>query len=125
MEKLKEIADIVPKGVGPAYGRAVHEMFKMELRLGAVAGVEVGDLEPTFGGTGRYGSKDSIRPDVVLRDETGTVIAIYDVKTGSAKIDPPRAEEFRSFTRPSVPVIELHIIHGVSRKYLHMMRRMI
>ena len=58
---------------------------------------------------------------MVLRDETGTVIAIYDVKTGSAKIDPPRAEEFRSFTRPSVPVVELHIIHGVSLKYRHIM----
>lgn len=97
----------------------------MELRLGAVPGVEVGDLEPTFGGTGRYGSKDSIRQDIVLRDETGTAIAIYDVKTGSAEIRPPRADVFRSFTRPGVPVIELHINHGVSLKYLHITRRMI
>jgi hypothetical protein len=55
---------------------------------------------------------------VVLRDDGGDIIAIYDVKTGNAEIDPSRAARFRAAlgVGPNVPVIELHLQHGVSSK---------
>jgi hypothetical protein len=119
-EKLAVTADTVPKGIGPLYGTAVHESFKFQLRAGMVPGVSVEDVEPTFGGTGQYGSKGSIRPDVVFRYETGDIAAIYDVKTGSAQIRPSRVDEFRALTGVGrdVPIIELHLSLGVSRKSL-------
>lgn len=65
-----------------------------------------------------YGAKGSIRTDVVLRDDTNNVIAIYDVKTGDATIGAARAAELRAKTGagPNVPIIELQAIHGVTRK---------
>jgi hypothetical protein len=67
------------------------------------------------------GSKESIRTDVVLRDEPGDIIAIYDVKTGTAGIDPSRAAELRAKTKvgSSVPIIELNVRRGVMLKHVH------
>lgn len=66
----------------------------------------------------RYGSKDTIRTDVVLRNEIGEPIAIYDVKMGSAYLDAKRVAELRVKTGAtlSVPVIEMHIQRGLSLK---------
>jgi len=63
-------------------------------------------------------AEGSIRTDVVLRDEIGDIIAIYDVKTGSAGIEPRRAADLRgkTGTDASVPIIELQAVRGVSRK---------
>jgi hypothetical protein len=66
-ERLAATVDIFSIGSGATYGRIIHESLKMQLRFGAVPGIAAGDVEPTYGGSGRYGSKDSIRPDVVLR----------------------------------------------------------
>jgi hypothetical protein len=57
-------------------------------------GIEYDDVETTFGGA-YYGAEGSVRTDVVLRDDAGNIIAIYDVKTGSADMSPARAAELR------------------------------
>lgn len=101
--------------LGPAiYGTAVHTAFGVSLRLQRIPGLEV---EPTFGGA-YYGAKGSVRPDAVLRDDGGDVIAIYDVKTGKRGIDPVRAARLRLAigVGNDVPVIELSVPYGVSRK---------
>jgi hypothetical protein len=102
----------------------VHKTFELELRLGAVPGVEVSDIEATFGGTGRYGSKGSVRPDVLLRNEAGDIMAIYDVKTGRGEIDDARAQRLRNVIGigPRIPIIELHLDRGVTRKGLWITR---
>ena len=123
-DKLAATADTIPKGFGPLYGTLVHKTFELELRLGAVPGVEVTDIESTFGGTGRYGSKGSVRPDIVPRNEAGDIMAVYDVKTGRGEIDDARAQRLRNVIGigPRIPIIELHLDRGVSRKSLWIAR---
>jgi hypothetical protein len=119
-ERLAATVDALPPGSGPIYGRLVHEDLKMQLRFGAVPGIAVGDVEPTFGGAGTYGSKGSVRPDIVLRDDGGDIVAIYDFKTGNAEITIERAARLRAAAGvgPTVPVIELQVKHGVTLKSL-------
>jgi hypothetical protein len=66
----------------------------------------------------RPGTRGSIRTDVVLRNETSDVIAIYDVKTGGARLEPARVRELREKTgvSASVPIIELHGVRGATLK---------
>ena len=66
----------------------------------------------------RYGSKDSVRTDVVLRNEAGDIIAIYDVKTGGGRLQAKRMRELLEKTKaqPGTPIIQLHLQYGVSRK---------
>jgi hypothetical protein len=68
----------------------------------------------------RYGSKGTVRTDVVLRNEFGEVIVIYDVKTGGAYLDVRRLAELRAKTNTnlSVPVVEMHVLRGLSLKGL-------
>lgn len=75
----------------------------------------------TLGELSRYGAEDSIRTDVHMRshpDATGSIIAIWDLKTGSATLSPSRAGARRAGAGvgPEVPVIEIHAIKGVSVK---------
>jgi hypothetical protein len=112
-DRLGKIVDRLPEGSGRAYGVIVHTAFKASLLVDPIPNVTA---EPTFGGTGIYGSRDSIRPDAVLRGPSGDIRAFYDVKTGDAGIDRPRAAEFRSFSTSGVPVIELSLRRGVLLK---------
>jgi hypothetical protein len=109
-ERLAKVVDAFPGGSGPQYGIMIHTAFKASLLASPIPNV---DIEPTFGGTGIYGSKDSTRPDVVLRNTAGDIIAFYDVKTGERGIDAPRASEFRTFSKPSAYVIELSLRRGI------------
>ena len=118
---LAHAMDIVEPGsdalTPQEYGRLVHERFADSVRVSGLPGIGYDDVETTFGGE-YYGAKGSIRTDVVLRDETGSVIAIYDVKTGDAKISEKRAAQLRAKVGvdDGVPIYELQIIHGVVRK---------
>lgn len=60
----------------------------------------------------------TIRTDATLRNVQDDVIAIYDVKTGNARISSARADQLRAWTRaaPDTPVFELNIVRGISRK---------
>jgi hypothetical protein len=98
------------------FGTAVHVAFANRVRLLNLPGIGRDGVEQSFdnGGLARYGQDGSIRTDVVLRNVRGTIIAIYDLKTGKAIIAPSRARELREKTGagPAVPVIELHALAG-------------
>lgn len=47
------------------------------------------DIECSFDlPSGFSNSKESVRPDIVLRNDSGDVVQIYDIKTGDKGIDP-------------------------------------
>jgi hypothetical protein len=55
-----------------------------------------------------YGISGSKRTDVYLKDKLGRPIAIYDLKTGNAKLTPARIQELRKAVGvDDIPVIEL------------------
>jgi Phage portal protein len=89
------------------YGRLVHEEFADDVRVAVLPGIAYDDVETTFP-NGPYGSPDSIRTDVVLRNDDGDIIAIYDVKTGRG-LGRARVDQLRDKTGSAddTPVIEL------------------
>jgi hypothetical protein len=120
---LAKVIDTLPKGRGPLYGIAVHTAFSLAVRLGNIPGIGFNDVETTWGGVDlRYGSLGSIRTDVILRNDIGDPIAIYDVKTGGARLTDARVGELREAVAPGsrIPVIELHLERGASLKALSM-----
>jgi hypothetical protein len=94
------------------YGTDMHTVFARVVRGMNLPGIGEIGVEQSFDkdGLARYGADGSIRTDVVLRNEQGIIIAIYDLKTGNAIIAPSRAKELRIMTGAGadVPVIELH-----------------
>jgi len=123
-EKLVKVLESVvssqPEGFGAQYGTKIHNDFAAAVRAESMRGIGVKGVEQTYGPdpNSRYGAKDSIRTDVVLRNDVGDPIAIYDVKTGGAKLERGRVRELREKTGAtlSVPVIEMHITRGLSLK---------
>jgi hypothetical protein len=101
------------------YGTAIHTAFARAVRAQGLPGIASSDVETTFGGD-RYGAKDSVRTDVILRNDGGDVIAIYDVKTGEKGIEPKRAAELRikAGVGNEVPIIQMSFPYGISRKNL-------
>ncbi len=118
LKTLTQVSNSLPSGIGPMYGIAVHVEFAASLRMQDLRGISV---EQSFnaGSVVRYGLDDSIRTDVVLRNDQGDIITIYDVKTNTATIRPSRAEELRAQTGAArnVPVIEVHVRRGATRKH--------
>ncbi|BAT61724.1 hypothetical protein GJW-30_1_04285 [Variibacter gotjawalensis] len=117
MEKM----DFIPTWTPQMYGTAVHTAFGWTVRGMGIEGIGYYDVEQSFRDAGPigYGAPGSIRTDVVLRDDTGQTLAIYDVKTGNAEISPARARDIRSnagVVDRWVPIIELNVIRGASIK---------
>jgi len=117
LARTVDTVDYLPDYTPQKYGIVVHTAFAGTVLLGRLPGIGAGDVETTFGGD-YYGAENSVRTDVVLRNEAGDIIAIYDVKTGKAGITPARAAELRTKTGTGfdVPIIELNIRRGVIRK---------
>jgi len=126
-EKLRTILEKVvsgrPEGFGPEYGKTIHYDFAGAVKSENLRGIGREGVEQTFGPDPDdrdvpYGFKGSIRTDVVLRNDTGDVIAIYDVKTGNASLGPRRVQQLRERTNapPRIPMIEMHIQRGLSLK---------
>jgi hypothetical protein len=114
-KRLENIVNALPEGSGAAYGTLVHETLKLSLQLFPLPGVKV---EPTFGGTGTYGSAGSVRPDISLENLVGDTRAFYDYKTGDAAVGPSYPDRVRGAAGvgPSVYFIEISYPRGVSRK---------
>jgi HK97 family phage portal protein len=108
-----EIAAFTPQSTPQLYGTLVHKLFANAVRLQGLRGIGYFDVEQTFGDVedAPYGARGSVRTDVVLRNDIGDIIAVYDVKTGNARITDARERELRLKTKigPRVPIIELHI----------------
>jgi hypothetical protein len=104
MNGLERAPDMSPQ----QYGSFVHEEFADAVVAAVLPGIAANDVETTFPEGQPYGSTNSIRTDVILRDENGVIIAIYDVKTGRG-LEPSRVGELRAKTgaSPNTPVIEL------------------
>ena len=54
-----------------------------------------------------YGTKGSVRFDVVEYDKNGNVVAAYDLKTGSASLSPKRIAEMRKHIGEDIPIFEI------------------
>jgi hypothetical protein len=113
--------DFIPEWTPQLYGTAVHVAFGTAVRIQGIPGIGINDVEQSFADTvpiDRYGEPGSIRTDVVLRNDSKEIIAIYDVKTGGAKLTSARVRELRDKTGvgPNVPVIELHVVRGARLK---------
>jgi hypothetical protein len=111
-----QMADFIPEQTPQAYGMAVHAAFATVIRMQGLRGIGPDDVEQSF--SGRYGELGSIRTDIVLRNDVGDIIAIYDLKTGGTSLKPGRVRELREKTGvgPSVPVIEMHVLRGTRLK---------
>jgi hypothetical protein len=103
------------------YGRVVHFAFANAVRFGNFEGIGIFDVETTHSlePDAHYGARDSIRTDVVLRNEVGDIVAIYDVKTGRTGLSRSRVAELRAKTRvgPNIPIIEINLVRGVLMKH--------
>jgi hypothetical protein len=124
--KLMDLLGDVMDGVGPRadldpgqYGIRVHTDFAEMLRAKGLPGIEPNDVERTFSLTDKafYGAKYSIRPDAILRRDTGNIAAIYDIKTGRGMSE-LRVIKIRYMTDSgrTIPVIELNRVRGAILK---------
>jgi hypothetical protein len=108
--------DLLPRD----YGTLIHARFADAVRALNLPGIDTNDVERTFGVDDEntyHGANDSIRPDVIVRDDNDNIIAIYDVKTGRG-LDEPRVIRIRYMTESdrTIPVIELHPSRGALSK---------
>src|SRR5581483_10312059 len=114
-EKLTEILVREIKNIGAVphlspqqFGTLVHQNFANAVRAAVLPGIAYDDVETTFP-EGPYGSPGSVRTDVVLRDVSGKIIAIYDVKTGESGLTEKRINQLlrKTGASPDTRVIEL------------------
>ncbi|MBK8008459.1 MAG: hypothetical protein IPK23_08520 [Rhizobiales bacterium] len=95
------------------YGTRVHTQFAHAVREERIPGIGYFDVEQSWGlePEVRYGARLSVRTDVVFRSESGDIIAIYDVKTGTTPMPLSRKRELYEKTRTdeSVPIIILRV----------------
>jgi len=121
LARIKDVVDYLPTFTPQRYGSAVHNEFATTVRALGLRGIAPSDVETTFGGD-YYGAKGSVRTDVVLRNDVGDVIAIYDVKTGEKGIEPARAAYLRLKVGVGneVPIIQMSFKDGITRKYIPM-----
>jgi hypothetical protein len=116
-ETLRESADVLgrvaPQGVAAnLFGIQVHVDFGRRIKALDLPGIGVDGVEQSFSlrDLARYGAVNSIRTDVYLRNRDGIPIAIYDVKTGNAKLSPARIKELRAAVGDdNIPVFELRL----------------
>jgi hypothetical protein len=84
-ESMSDVS-FLPEWTPQIYGTAVHVDFGVRVRLQGVPGIASAEVEQSFFNkdTADYGDRGSVRTDVLLRNEVGDIIAIYDLKTGGA-----------------------------------------
>lgn len=119
LANVMSVIDYLPGMSSQTYGVAVHAAFGVAVSLSDLPGV--GDIERSFhleDSDPRYGLSGSIRTDLTLRNIQGDIVAIYDVKTGDARMSQARANQLRETTgaQPNTPVFELNVVRGISRK---------
>jgi hypothetical protein len=101
------------------YGIAVHAAFAGRVITAGIGGISPLDVERPFSLPPGYGGdREFVIPDVVLRNDVGDIIAVYDVKTGNEGFRPSRVNELRAALRAesSVYFIELSRLRGAMQK---------
>jgi hypothetical protein len=118
LKAVMNVVDVIPYSAPRLYGTAVHTAFAIAVRAQNMDNVDV-EISYKNKQEATYGEEESVRADVALSSVAGEVIAIYDVKTGGAKVSTSRADELRRHFTASryVPVIELHVIRGSRIKH--------
>lgn len=91
----------------------MHTAFARAVKQAGIPGIAPTDVESTLftGVPSPYGFPGAARTDVVQRDQRGVIIAIFDLKTGGARLSRARREEIRLKAGVSgdVPVFELRL----------------
>jgi hypothetical protein len=111
-EKLTDAAAKVlasmGNGSGHVFGTKAHSAFEA-----AIKGMKIGEntirTEISYLG-GRIvtrGTKGSVRIDAGLFDKKGNLLAVFDLKTGSAKLSAKDVVKIQTGTQTNVPVIEI------------------
>jgi len=120
VDVAKDIIQQVGPGFGPSYGISVHKQFAATVRALDLPGIGKHGVEESYSlaDTVRHGLHGSVRTDVILRDgrtRDASILAVWDLKTGSARLEPRRVSELRAQLGidDNVPVIEIHVDRGV------------
>jgi hypothetical protein len=119
---LAELAASLHKfgtGFGSLFGIKVHTDFAKRVRELNLPGIGKVGIEQSFsfGELANYGAKNSIRTDIFLRDKFGEPLAIYDVKTGNARLTPARVRELLEHVKRTdnpIPIIQLNFNAGTA-----------
>lgn len=110
--ETNEKMSFIPPEMRPSvFGTFVHYEFGRRVRGLNLPGIGQDGVEHSLSNVDdivHYGLAGTVRTDILLRDEDGKPLAIYDLKTGSARLTTKRIKELRDAARaPNVPVIEL------------------
>lgn len=123
LDVLKEVVESTEPGEGFSYGIRIHSNLAERLRELDLPGIGKHGVEQSFvaGDVVRHGLSGSIRTDVLLRNgrtSVAPIVAIWDIKTGSEGLSPRRIRALRAGAGvdDSVPVIEVHLLRGISVK---------
>ncbi|MDP4004638.1 hypothetical protein [Methylobacterium sp. NEAU K] len=124
LDVRKEVVERTEPGNGALYGIRVHANLAARLRELDLPGIGRHGVEQSFvaGDIVRHGLSGSIRTDVLLRNgrtSAAPIIAIWDIKTEEMGLSPQSIRELRdgAGVDDSVPVIEIHLIRGISVKH--------
>ncbi len=125
LDVSKEVVEDTEPGEGFLYGIEIHAKLAARLRELDLPGIGRHGVEQSFvaGDIVRHGLSGSMRTDVILRDgRTGAapIRAIWDIKTGERGLSLSRVRALRAAAGvdDSVPVIEIHLLRGISVKSL-------
>jgi RHS repeat-associated protein len=91
-----EAINIIGPGKGPVFGTFVHTAFAILVQK---TGRDDFHIERSFDldGFAKYGAAGSIRTDVILGPSATSPVAIYDLKTGKARLTEQRASQIRKY----------------------------
>ena len=123
LDVLKDVVASTEPGEGFLYGFQIHASLAARLRALDLPGIGRHGVEQSFvaGDIVRHGLSGSRRTHVLLRDgrtSAAPVRAIWDIKTGETGLSPRRIRALRAGAGvgDSVPVIEIHLLRGISVK---------
>ena len=120
LQTLVRVHALAGDGSGPWYGTRIHILFANDLRSQNLPGIGRSGVEQSFslGDIAKYGEDGTVRVDVYMRDDTGKILAVWDVKTGGAVLTGARVRQLRAElgVGNDVPIIELHVIRGATLK---------
>lgn len=114
-ESAKTMGQAVPPEMrANVFGIHVHHDFATRVKALDLPGIGPDGVEQSWslGALMDYGVADSIRTDIYLRNRLGQPIAIYDLKTGNARLTAKRRKELRDAVGggDDIPVIELRFV---------------
>lgn len=102
-------ASTVGPGSGAQYGTRVHTVFKQEVSALGRTDLRT-EVSYISGKEVRYGASGSTRIDVVEYGASNQIVAVYDLKTGTAYLSPSRTNQIQQSLPPSGTPVPLIVI---------------